>query len=1229
MKTNRLPTRLAFLLATTLITGQLHAQLATWNNGGADNDWNNPLNWDIGVPAEGTNATIGAGFTVNYNAPMVATAIGSLTASSPLNVNATGLNVLASGNGATTINGSSAALLSVNNGGSLSVPNGGVTITSSAGAVVAAGGSLTASGLASLGSSSSTVGFLTNNGGNISVGGLRINPNNAASNARAVINGGSNYLGNVIILRSGSGSASFQTLGTEGLVINNGLVNLASVVVGSPGANSSLTMFVGGGTVTNTGNFIVGQVTGVNSRPARFLQTGGLVVSTIADGIRVGVSNSTQVAQCSLLGGTNFAERFLLGDGSNSSSGLTVSFTNAAKVYVGSGGVVSNQVNTLNVALNSGGVFGANANWSGNTPIILAGGAFDCGDLGGTAHDISLNGILRGTGALNKNGTGKLTVNAVNSYSGNTLVNAGTLALGATGSIATTPQITIAAGASLDVTAPGGFTLGSTRTLTGDGTVTGNLTVAGGGLVNPGASAGTLTITGSLTESGSAVNHFDLPTTPGPGNDLLSVGGDLNLTGVNTIEIVGGGSPGTVHTLIQYGGNLNGTLANFLVSGASGTLSNNPTTKTIAFVVAAAIRTPTNVVWVGNSSVNDWDTVNRTNWLNVGTGLIDYFVTGDNVLFDSTGAANSVVNVVGNNSPASLTVGATANYTFGGSGAISGATGLTKTNTGTLSITNLNTYSGVTLISGGVVEAATLANGGSPSSIGSAAADATKLVLDGGTLRYTGPTVAIDRPATLNSGGGTVSVSTSGSSLSVGALSGAGALTKSGTGSLILPLAGSYAGGSLINGGTLQVNNNTAAGSGPITNQNSTLRIQGALVLDNVYEVQGSTALEFNGVGGNNTALRGAWTGSGTVNVYFISVNASQTFTIGGAGSSGGHMWNFSGTVDVGTNTGFLRINNDNTTFNFGSSNATFNLGTGNVSLNQRNGGTTTHLGALIGGPSTRVAGRGNTGASGTTTYSIGGKNLDTTFEGEINNGGGTTAITKVGSCKLRLSGNSIYTGATIIEAGTLQVDGALGATPVSVLGGTLAGNGTIGGSVDIQSGGTLAPGASIGRLSINNTLALASGSFTIMELDKSAGTNDVVAVLTSVSYSGTLVITNLGGTLQQNDTFVLFRAPAGTYSGSFEAFDLPSLPAGLTWDTSGLLVDGSIKVVGPTLNVVTSGSNLDFSWTGAFKLQAQTNSLSIGLSNAWFDYPGGSTSPVTVPMGAANGSVFFRLITQ
>jgi hypothetical protein len=71
----------------------------------------------------------------------------------------------------------------------------------------------------------------------------------------------------------------------------------------------------------------------------------------------------------------------------------------------------------------------------------------------------------------------------------------------------------------------------------------------------------------------------------------------------------------------------------------------------------------------------------------------------------------------------------------------------------------------------------------------------------------------------------------------------------------------------------------------------------------------------------------------------------------------------------------------------------------------------------------------------------------------------------------------------------------------------------------------------------------------------------------------------------------------------------------------------GTITVTGyAPLNLGASriGNSIAFSWQGVYKLQTQTNSI----TGPWFDYPGGGTSPVNVPVDMNQGSVFFRLST-
>jgi len=91
-------------------------------------------------------------------------------------------------------------------------------------------------------------------------------------------------------------------------------------------------------------------------------------------------------------------------------------------------------------------------------------------------------------------------------------------------------------------------------------------------------------------------------------------------------------------------------------------------------------------------------------------------------------------------------------------------------------------------------------------------------------------------------------------------------------------------------------------------------------------------------------------------------------------------------------------------------------------------------------------------------------------------------------------------------------------------------------------------------------------------------------------------------------------------------------LPLPLAWSFNP--ATGLLSVVGPqpTLNYVNNGNSLTFSWVNGggntFKLQAQTNSVDVGISNNWGDYPGGGTSGVSVPLDNSQGTVFFRLIS-
>jgi autotransporter-associated beta strand protein len=229
------------------------------------------------------------------------------------------------------------------------------------------------------------------------------------------------------------------------------------------------------------------------------------------------------------------------------------------------------------------------------------------------------------------------------------------------------------------------------------------------------------------------------------------------------------------------------------------------------------------------------------------------------------------------------------------------------------------------------------------------------------------------------------------------------------------------------------------------------------------------------------------------------------------------------------------------------------------------------------------------------------------------------------------LAGVNTYTGPTWINGGTLSVLGSLASPAVTNSAGILQGTGTLAGALTIGTNGILSPGVSsaLGEvLTVNNAVVLTGTS--VFEIGKtgSVPANDQVAGVTDITYGGTLIVTNVSGTpLSGGDEFTLFVA-SGTKSGSITNIVLQPADASVSLSfnpSTGKLIVTSLAP--PSLSYVGTGTGIQFSWTEAgYRLQAQTNGINIGLSTNWFDYPGGATSPVTVPYDAAQGSVFFRL---
>lgn len=209
-------------------------------------------------------------------------------------------------------------------------------------------------------------------------------------------------------------------------------------------------------------------------------------------------------------------------DGANTYTGSTT--INTGTLALADAGSISA---SSGIAIHNGGTFDISATTSGATIQNLEG---DSGTvmLGGKALTLTnasgaYSGVIQGAGgSLLKNGTGTLTLNGINTYTGGTTVNAGTLEVGD----ADHPSASV----------QGAVAVNNGGTLRGHGSIAGN--VDSTGIVWPGGSIGTLTIGGNYSQSPDGTLQIEVSPTEA---SQLKVGGTASLAG--TLNLLYG--PGT------------------------------------------------------------------------------------------------------------------------------------------------------------------------------------------------------------------------------------------------------------------------------------------------------------------------------------------------------------------------------------------------------------------------------------------------------------------------------------------------------------------------------------------------------------------------------------------------------------------------------------------------------------------------------------------------------------
>lgn len=571
--------------------------------------------------------------------------------------------------------------------------------------------------------------------------------------------------------------------------------------------------------------------------------------------------------------------------------------------------------------------------------------------------------------------------------------------------------------------------------------------------------------------------------------------------------------------------------------------------------------------WSGGFS-SEWSTATLSapkNWITVpGSAQSDYVNAVDVTFAD--GATTSTVDLsVANVTPSSVTFSAASQaYTLGGTKAIAGAIGMALTGSGTVTINNTNSFTGaVTIGGGGTLVANTITNGGVNSALGAG----TNVLLNGGTLSLTGGSASSDRNVTV-AGASTIGVTNAATTLTLtGPMAASANLSKTGAGSLVLAGSGAHQFGT-FSGGTNQFGNGGTAGtiSGGIVN-NAPLVFNHANGVTVGGIISGTGSVTKTGAG--TLTLGAINTFSGPLTISNGTVNAAIV-TTGGFASPLGEGYN---TVTINTGALLTFTVGDRGCYHHGPIN--INAGTVNFTGYDNSLGANpitfdTAPGFITGGGTLRLREAGVkivvTAAASGSSISMGQltlhDNLSIPFEvadgaaavdlaisSVIKHAESGSGISKQGNGVMTMTVGGTYGGQTTVAAGKLGLSGGL-ASPVLV-----------------NSGATLFRGtANVGTMGITNSLTIDAGGTVFLKLNKTGGvlTNDSVGGLTSLTCNGTLIVTNITSDatlLALGDTVQLF-----SIGGSgFTSYSLPALPAGLTWDVSGLTGSGSITVVAGT----------------------------------------------------------------
>ncbi|MEO7933581.1 MAG: autotransporter-associated beta strand repeat-containing protein [Chthoniobacterales bacterium] len=892
-----------------------------------------------------------------------------------------------------------------------------------------------------------TLGGLNTSGVNIFAGAITLARSislTAAAGGEVDLNGAISGAGG--ITKIGAGIVKLNSANTHSGAT---VINAGTLLLGASNALGAGAVTVTAGTL-DLGSNHSATVGAITLTSGSLLGTG---TSTLTSGAAMSVSSGTISLN---LAGTGGLTKSTTGDVVVSGANI---FTGTSSITAGSFTAgAANAFSASSAVTVSTGATLALQNFNNTIASLAGAGSVTLGSAtlttGGNNTSTTFTGVLSGSGGLTKTGTGVLALGATNTYSGTTTINGGTLRFAVNNAINANSAVTLASGSVLDLA---NFT-GSFGSIAGAGNITqGSGALSFGGDNSSTTFSGALSGTGGITKDGTGTTTLTGASTTTGGtilsNGKIVLSGATGVLATTSITIRTGATLELNNTVAENGNRLADNAAITLNGGSLRLLSDsNGTLESAGLLTIASGASALEVVHNGNLLTNT-----RLTFTSLGS-----IASGANVNFTGTGgtlgdAFGPQIYITGQANGllgSWATVGADpAEYSTFGIRAYGdyyeGIIGL-----------NYNSTAKIVRLSASTLSAAfTLTNSAQTTDLGlnltniatvdlGSDSSRTLNLLGGSLIKSTATDTVINGSGVLTAGGSSsaslaISVNP-GSSLTIASViannsGGTVGLIKSDSGALTLSGANTFTGNVTLNGGTTNISTeaNLGAAGNDVTFGGGTLHLTGS----------------FTSSSGKSFSIISSQSGS-------IDIDAAQTLTL--SNTSGALQTGNAAATLIKTGAGTLIVQNANTAFT-----GTLQVNQGRAELRNAqslagsvalNGGTL----ALVANTSTsfgntlnilssstvqvdRLSGTGavthslgtvNLGAS---TWTISGANAASLTVGAVNLAGagifnpttadlttgaigGSQNLTKSGAGVLTVNGVSTYTGATLVNTGTLRL---------------------------------------------------------------------------------------------------------------------------------------------------------------------------------------------------------------